>query len=120
MRRFGPFTMSKIGLQIRCGVARAALGGFDSHTFPPPCSTRSRLGLSLRGQEDLWSRGWSTRTPKHSGVQHRGVVADDRGLAKGLGSRLGRERLDVHLLWNAAAFVPCGTDRGSKGRFGPW
>lgn len=25
------------GLQIRCGVARAALGGFDSHTPPPAC-----------------------------------------------------------------------------------
>ena len=34
-----------LGLQIRCGVTRVALGGFDSHTFPPIVKALLEKGL---------------------------------------------------------------------------
>jgi len=38
------------GLEIRSGVAKAALGGFDSHTFPPFCKKQLFTDTALQNR----------------------------------------------------------------------
>ena len=66
------------GLQIRSGVTRVALGGFDSHTFPPITtntltiicvSVRRRLFCfsyyrNKRGALHLWTHTWTKPTSR--------------------------------------------------------
>ena len=44
-----------LGLQIRCGVARVTLGGFDSHTFPPIYKALLEKGLRRVVMRTLFS-----------------------------------------------------------------